>query len=85
MVLSVFEMCVLEMCVLDGVNTCSIVVSGVDLFTWAQCTGFTDGDGPGNLFLGQCTGDGDLMRIRFWVDCGCFFLGGEGEGRGSPG
>ncbi len=58
---------------------------GCGSFSWAQCTGFTDGDGPDNLFLGQRTGDGDLMRMRFWVDCGCFFLGGEGEGRGAPG
>ena len=47
--------------------------------------GFTDGDGPGNLFLGQRTGDGDLMRRRFRVGCGCFFLGGRGRGRGVPG
>ncbi len=42
--------------------------------------GFTDGDGPGNLFLGQHTGDGDLMRRRFRVGCGCFSWGdGDGE------
>jgi hypothetical protein len=40
--------------------------------------GFTDGDGPGNLFLGQRTGDGDLMRRRFRVGCGCFSWGGGG-------
>ena len=45
--------------------------------------GFTDGDGPGNLFLGQRTGDGDLMRRCFRVGCGCFFLGGAGEGKRS--
>ena len=38
---------------------------------------------PGNLFLGQHTGDGDLMRRRFRVGCGCFFLGGAGEGKRS--
>ena len=43
--------------------------------------GFTDGDGPGNLFLGQRTGDGDLMRRRFRVGCGCFVLEGAGEGK----
>ncbi len=29
--------------------------------------------------LVQHTGDGDLMRWRFRVGCGCFFLGGAGE------
>jgi hypothetical protein len=40
--------------------------------------GFTDGDYPWNLSLGHHTGD-------FWVGCGCFFLGGRGRGRGTPG
>ncbi len=56
---------------------------GCGSFAWVQCTGFTDGDGPGNLFLGQRTGDGDLMRSRFWVGCGCFFIWGEGGGKRS--
>jgi hypothetical protein len=30
-------------------------------------------------------GDGDLMRRRFRVGCGCFFLGGRRRGRGVPG
>jgi hypothetical protein len=47
--------------------------------------GFKDWDGLGNLFLGQRTGDGDLMRRRFRVGCGCFFLEGRGRGRGVPG
>jgi hypothetical protein len=36
-----------------------------------------DGDCPGNLSLGQLTGDGslvNLMQRRFWVGRGCFFL-----------
>ena len=67
------------MCALDGVSTRSLAVSGVDLLHEVQCKGFTDGDGPGNLFLGQRTGDGDLMRRRFRVGCGCFSWG-EGGG-----
>ncbi len=43
---------------------------------------FTDGDGPGNLFRRQRTGDEDLIRRRFRVDCGCFFLGGAREVKG---
>ncbi len=28
---------------------------GCGSFAWVQCTGFTDADGPGNLFLDQHT------------------------------
>ena len=28
---------------------------------------------------------GNLMGRHFWVGCGCFFLGGLGRGRGTPG
>jgi hypothetical protein len=27
----------------------------------------------------------NLMGRHFWVGCGCFFLGGRGRGRGTPG
>ena len=38
-----------------------------------------------DLSLGQHTGDGKPDGRRFWVGRGCFFLGGTGEGSGTPG
>ncbi len=43
---------------------------------------FVDGDCSGDLSLGQCIGDEEvLMGRRFWVGCGWFFLGGRGGKR----
>ncbi len=71
----------LEMCALDGVNTGSLPGFGCESFVVVRYTGFVDGDCPGNLSLGQITGDGslgNLMGRRFWVgpDVDVFFLGG---------
>jgi hypothetical protein len=70
---------------LDGVSTRSFAVSGVDLLHGSNVLDLRMGTVQGiyNLFLGQRTGDGDLMRSRFWVGCGCFFLRGTGEGKRS--
>jgi hypothetical protein len=55
------------MSALDSVSTQSLAGFGCESFALGPVQGFTDGDGPGNLFLGQRTGDGDLMRRRFRV------------------
>ncbi len=56
------------MCALDGVNTRSLAVFGCESFVVVRCTGVMDGDYPGNLSLGQQTGDGkfDLQIPGFW-------------------
>jgi hypothetical protein len=68
---------------LDGVSTQSIAGFGCEFLHEVQCNGFTDGDGPGNLFLGQRTGrwrfDEEAFSGRLWM----FFLGGAGEGKRS--
>jgi hypothetical protein len=46
----------------------------------SNTVGFTDGDCPWNLSLGQHTGDGNLMGRHFWVGCG-FFSWGDGGGQ----
>ncbi len=51
----------------------------------SDALGFADGYCPWNLSLGQRTGDGKFDGEAFWVGCGCFFLGGRGRGRGTPG
>jgi hypothetical protein len=61
-----------------GVNSCAGV----------RCTWIPDGDCPGNLSLGQHTGDGKLATDgetflgRMWM---LFFQGGRGRGNGIPG
>ena len=50
----------------------------------SDALGFADGDCPWNLSLGALV-MGNLMGRHFWVGCGCFFLGGRGRGRGTPG
>ena len=46
----------------------------------SDALGFADGDCPWNLSLGALV-MGNLMGRHFWVGCGSFFLGGEGEGK----
>jgi hypothetical protein len=69
------------MCVLDGVSTRSLAGSGCESFVPVRCTGFMDGDFPGDLSLGQHTGDGkfdgETLLGRTWM----FLLGGTGERR----
>jgi len=43
--------------------------------------GFTDGDYPWNLSLGQLTGDGKFDGKTFLGGLWMFFLGGAGEGK----
>ena len=45
--------------------------------------GFTDGDCPGNLSLGQHTGDGKFDGETFLGRTWMFFCEGRGRGRGS--
>ncbi len=69
------------MCVLDVANTWSLIRPGHES---SVRSGFVDWDWPGNLLLGQCIGDEEvLMGRRFWVGCGFFFLGERGRGRGN--
>jgi hypothetical protein len=65
---------------LDVVSTRSLAVSSVDLLHGSNVLDLRMGTVQG---IYQRTGDGDLMRRCFWVDCGCFFLGGTGEGKRS--
>jgi hypothetical protein len=69
------------MCVLDGVNVCSLVGFGCVSFPGVSYTGFTDGDPLWDLSMGRLTGGGNLMGRHFWVGCGCFLLGGSGGAR----
>jgi hypothetical protein len=62
-----------------------LLVLGVNPFPGVRCTGSTDGDCLWDLSLGQCTDEGKFDGETFWVGCGCFFLGGRGKGRGTPG
>ncbi len=75
----------LEMRALDGVSTRSLAVSGVDLLHRSNAMDLRMGTVQGIYSWGSALGDGDLMRRRFRVGCGCFFLGGRGRGRGVPG
>ncbi len=59
---------------------------GCESFVTVHYTGFMDGDCPGNLSLGQYTGDGKFDGETFLgrsypVRRGCCFLGGTGEGK----
>ena len=56
-------------------------VLGVDPCAEVRCTWITDGDCPGNLSLGQHTGDGKFDGETFLGRTWMFFLGGEGEGK----
>ena len=51
---------------------------GVDPCAEVRCTWITDGDCPGNLSLGQHTGDGKFDGETFWVGCGFLSWGNEG-------
>ena len=53
-------------------------VLGVDPFPEVHCTGITDGDCPGNLSLGQPTGDGKFDGETFLGRTWMFFLGKDG-------
>jgi hypothetical protein len=70
---------------LDGVSTRSLAVSGVDLLHRSNAMDLRMGTVQGIYSWGSALEDGDLMRRRFRVGCGCFFLGGRGRGRGVPG
>jgi hypothetical protein len=54
----------LEMCALDGVNTRSLAGFGCESFVVVRCTGFMDGDYPGNLSWGRHTGDGKFDKRK---------------------
>ena len=56
-------------------------VLGVDPCAGVRCTWITDGDCPGNLSLGQHTGDGKFDGETFLGRTWMFFLGGTGEGK----
>jgi hypothetical protein len=75
----------LEMRALDGVSKRSLAVSGVDLLHRSNVLDLRKGTVQGIYSWGSALGDGDLMRRRFRVVCGSFFLGGRGRGRGVPG
>ena len=74
----------LEMCALDGVITRSLAGFGCG----SLCRGPLHLDhgwgltvGPGNLSLGQHTGDGKFDGETFLGRTWMFFLGGAGEGK----
>jgi hypothetical protein len=70
-----------EMCVLHGVNVCSLPSSRCESFAGVRCTGFADRDYLWDLSLVGSLVMGNLMGRRFgWVVDG-FFLGGTGEGK----
>ncbi len=71
----------LEMRVLDGVNTCSLAVSGCASFYRGQLLWIRGWDCLWDLSLGRHTGDGKFDGETFWVGCGCFLLGGTREGK----
>ncbi len=48
----------LEIRALDGVSMRSLAGFGCESFVEVRCTGFMDEDYPGNLSLGQHTGEG---------------------------
>jgi hypothetical protein len=55
------------MCDLDGVSTGSLPGFGCESFVVVRYTGFVDGDCPGNLSLGQYTGDGNNIKVTLTV------------------
>jgi hypothetical protein len=64
-------------------STWSLTGFGCESFVAVRCTGFMDRDCPGNLSLGQHTGDGKFDGETFLGRTWMFFLGGRGRGRGS--
>ena len=72
-----------EIRALDGVSGSvhgRLRVLGVDPCVEVRCTSITDGDCPGNLSLGQHTGDGKFDGETFLGRTWMFFSGGGGGG-----
>jgi hypothetical protein len=70
------------MCALDGVSTRSLPGFGFESFVVVRCTGFMNGDCPGNLSLGQHTVDGKYDGETFLGRTWMFFSGRNGGGKG---
>ena len=75
----------LEMRVLDGVNTRSLASFWVGILCmgpmhWIREWGLAYGIYPWVSTLVM-----EIEGRRFWVERGCFFWGGRGRGRGTPG
>jgi hypothetical protein len=63
---------------LDGVSTRSLEGLGVNPCAGVHCPWIPDGDCPGNLSLGQHTGDGKSDGQTFLGRTWMFFSGGGG-------
>ena len=58
---------------LDGVSTRSLPGFGCESFVVVRCTGFMDGNCPGNLSFGRRTGDGKFDGETFLGRTWMFF------------